>query len=194
MTVEERNRRRREHYAANREAIRQRQREYVAANAELVATRKAAYYRRNRDVIRERDRAKYEQSKAEILDRHREYRSRPEYAAVQAARLRQWYEDHPNARADYSQRRRARLLGVEVVERVTREAVWERDAGVCRICVAPVDPTSWHLDHIVPLAKGGLHVYNNLAVTHPSCNLAKSASDPREAGSPYAYLLPDPTG
>jgi 5-methylcytosine-specific restriction endonuclease McrA len=31
----------------------------------------------------------------------------------------------------------------------------------------------FHVDHIMPLAKGGLHCYTNVQVAHPKCNLSK---------------------
>lgn len=189
MTREERNRRRRERYAESREAIREQQKRYVAANAEKVAARKAAYYQRTREKWLAYFKAKYEAETAAILARQRARRERPDYAEAQAERLRKWHELHPNARGQYDQRRRARLRGVEV-EAVERELVWERDGGLCRICGdGVVDPSGWHLDHIVPICKGGGHTFDNLAVTHPACNLRKSTADPREPGSPYAYLL-----
>lgn len=59
------------------------------------------------------------------------------------------------------------------MERVYRSVVWERDGGVCHICHEPADPTNWHLEHVVPLARGGEHSYANTAVSHPACNLRK---------------------
>ena len=43
------------------------------------------------------------------------------------------------------------------------QLVWERDNGVCSVC----------LDLAVNVARGGEHSYRNARVTHPSCNLRK---------------------
>lgn len=67
---------------------------------------------------------------------------------------------------------RARRVAA-TIERVYRAKVWDRDGGVCYLCGLSADPNNWHLDHIVPLARGGAHAYRNVAVTHPACNLSK---------------------
>jgi 5-methylcytosine-specific restriction endonuclease McrA len=59
------------------------------------------------------------------------------------------------------------------IEDVDRQIVLERDEGICHICSDPVDPNEWHLDHVVPLSKGGTHEYANVAVSHPFCNESK---------------------
>ena len=72
-------------------------------------------------------------------------------------------------------RRRARVRGL-TVERIDFWKVWERDEGICGICREPADPQDWHLDHIVPIAKGGAHSYANVQISHPKCNWEKAAS------------------
>jgi len=88
-------------------------------------------------------------------------------------------EKNPELYRDIARRRdearRARKVNA-FVEQVSHMTVWERDKGICGICKAPADPTDWHLDHVVPLAKDGLHWYANVQVSHPRCNLIKGAS------------------
>lgn len=84
------------------------------------------------------------------------------------------YQDDPeyfkNKRHEY----RARL-NQAYVERVDSLIVLERHDGVCGICEKDVDPLDFHVDHIVPLARGGNHSYANTQPAHPYCNLAKGA-------------------
>lgn len=56
---------------------------------------------------------------------------------------------------------------------IDRWKVWERDKGVCQICFESAHKRGWHLDHIIPLSRGGSHTYDNVQVTHPSCNCSK---------------------
>lgn len=71
--------------------------------------------------------------------------------------------------------RRARKRGafVEVIDSLV---VLERDDGLCGICRQDVDPLNFHVDHIIPLAAGGVHAYHNVQPSHPSCNASKGAS------------------
>lgn len=88
---------------------------------------------------------------------------------------REWVKANPDKVRNIHASRRARKanLFVEVVE---REVVFERDQGQCGICQEAVDSTNWHLDHIVPLAKGGEHSYANTQVAHPACNIKKGGA------------------
>lgn len=69
--------------------------------------------------------------------------------------------------------RRARLVGA-FVETVDPAKVWKAHKGLCGICQKPVKG-AWHVDHILPLARGGQHSYANVQVAHPRCNLSKGA-------------------
>jgi 5-methylcytosine-specific restriction endonuclease McrA len=68
--------------------------------------------------------------------------------------------------------RRARKRGAHI-EHVEPLVVLERDDGACGICGGDVDPTFFHVDHIVALADGGDHSYANVQTAHPRCNLRK---------------------
>jgi 5-methylcytosine-specific restriction endonuclease McrA len=79
------------------------------------------------------------------------------------------------------ERRRARLEG-QWVEDVDRAAVCERDGWTCQLCQLPVDPTLlWpdpgfgSMDHITPLAMGGLHETVNVRLAHLRCNMQRGA-------------------
>jgi hypothetical protein len=80
-----------------------------------------------------------------------------------------------------SHRKRARHYGV-AYEYINRSKVIRRDGWRCGICGEKIskaarypDPQSPSLDHIVPLSKGGGHLYDNVQASHWSCNVAKGA-------------------
>ena len=60
-------------------------------------------------------------------------------------------------------------------EVVCRDVVLRRDAGRCGICGLTIMEANWHLDHIIPLSKGGEHSYANVQAAHARCNMRKHA-------------------
>jgi len=56
-----------------------------------------------------------------------------------------------------------------------REMVFERDKSRCRLCGARVkDGAKLHVDHVIPVSKGGLTTLRNLRALCSRCNLGKS--------------------
>lgn len=70
--------------------------------------------------------------------------------------------------------RRARKRNA-FVESVNPLVVFQRDAGICKICCLPIAGSQWHIDHKIPLVAGGEHSYANVQLSHASCNLKKGA-------------------
>lgn len=56
--------------------------------------------------------------------------------------------------------------------------VIERDGGICQLCGGEVGDCDLHIDHIIPVVRGGQNELANLQVTHGSCNLSKGARMP----------------
>lgn len=121
---------------------------------------------------KEQDAQYYERHKEVILAKGR-LRDRRESARRQYLANKERYYAH-------AKKRKALLRGATQAETVYRSVVWERDSGTCGICNKLADPRKWHLDHIVPLSKGGQHTYSNVQVAHPSCNLSKHNKTPSE--------------
>ena len=91
-----------------------------------------------------------------------------------------WRKANPEKMCDYSRARQARKRGAPVVEDIRRADIWERDGGICYLCGLPCDPDNWHLEHLIPLSRGGNHSADNVAASHPECNRAKGTRTPDE--------------
>jgi len=103
----------------------------------------------------------------------------------------EYYRRYPNKRTELNRRRerrkRARDKGLPTVNFSTKDVLdlWGTD---CHICNRAIDmqitrncgELGWqdglHLDHVIPLSKGGPNVISNVKPSHARCNIAKSAS------------------
>ena len=82
---------------------------------------------------------------------------------------------------NYKAKRRAQKKNAGTVERIDSRMVFKRDNWTCGICGEKIDrrtkfphPRCAVLDHIIPLARGGTHTWNNVQCAHNECNGRKS--------------------
>src|SRR3989304_10285713 len=140
----------------------------------------------NREQQREYDRLRYLANPERRRDWTRAWRlANPEKRAEQARRessvnpeyhrerVARWKASPPERVATWNAARRAVRLGAGTAEPISRMAIYQRDEGRCHICGRKVSSKKFHLDHLVPLSKGGTHTENNVAVAHPRCNMRR---------------------
>lgn len=86
-------------------------------------------------------------------------------------------------------RRRARIKAVIVDADISLKEVYRRDKGICHICgmACDWDDHKWRgnafitgrlyptIDHVIPLAEGGTHGWDNVRLAHQCCNSMKGA-------------------
>jgi 5-methylcytosine-specific restriction endonuclease McrA len=105
----------------------------------------------NIEAVRERDRARYIRADRDMLRKHRRDRK---------ARLRNAEGSHTLA---------------EIKDLLEKQKF---HCAACRVDISRSD--SRHLDHIMPVAKGGSNSIENLQWLCPACNRRKGARDPAE--------------
>lgn len=117
------------------------------------------------------------ENKEHIVSRKRERAQTPEGKEANARAVRRYREKNKHATNQHTSLRYARkaLSNHEVY---TREDIYTRDKGTCQICGTFLPPSSWHLDHYVPLSKGGSDTPDNVRVTCTTCNSKKNDSYP----------------
>lgn len=59
----------------------------------------------------------------------------------------------------------------------------------CYWCDCKILNNNYHLDHYIPLSKGGSHTIDNIVISCPSCNLRKSNKDPYQFALSVGKLL-----
>ena len=60
-----------------------------------------------------------------------------------------------------------------------RELLWNSYPHICGICGKQIDSfDEMHVDHVIPLSRGGKDILANLQLTHAKCNLEKGSAMP----------------
>ncbi len=123
----------------------------------------------NRDLVNKRAR----------IARGERYKKDPAMRDRHIKQAAQWRKDNPEKskalRRDNEAKRRVAKVTNGPVEDIKATDIWTRDGGVCYLCDSPVTLSLAHLDHVIPVSRGGTHTPDNVRVTHARCNLRKGA-------------------
>lgn len=112
-------------------------------------------------------------------------------ANLEASREERQYHLHKSqlSARSHSRARDARKLNqTGVVSTGITASLFLSQQGQCAFCLTPLG-TGFHLDHIVPLSRGGLHDDSNLQLLCPPCNMSKGARDPVEFAQAHGRLF-----
>ena len=124
-----------------------------------------------------------EQAKArDYFKKHPDYRR--EYQEKNREKFleygRKWSHNNLEKVAEKARKRRARKLQAEGTHSVADIALQlEAQNGRCWWCGKPLGD-SYHVDHRIPLSRGGSDAPGNLCISCPSCNVRKSDKMPWE--------------
>jgi 5-methylcytosine-specific restriction endonuclease McrA len=182
--------------------IKKRQREYYQANLEKVQERHRIYSRsrspesRHAEYERTREhKREYAQENAErIAQRKREYR------IANIERFSEKDRDHHAANRDkrnakiraWAAANRERVLANAAKHRALRDAApgvftshdvgaqYAAQRGQCFYCACDLAKVRFHIDHVIPLSRGGTNYPDNIVIACPRCNLEKGTKLPHE--------------
>jgi len=76
-------------------------------------------------------------------------------------------------------KKEAGCLTIKMIKFVYNKNIHDYGELSCVYCLNNVEQ-DWHLDHIIPLSKGGLNTLNNLTIACPQCNRRKAAKSEEE--------------
>ena len=90
------------------------------------------------------------------------------------------YNKRANRRARIRGKGKMREAAYRDGDPITREGVIARVGRRCHLCkklarldVAHLHPLAAEVDHLIPISKGGKHVWDNVAIAHRACNMKK---------------------
>lgn len=138
---------------ANREKVSARCKAYLEANREKISAQRKAYYQANREKIAAQGKA-YREAKREKI-------------AAQGKAYREANRERIRAKQALRKFRKTTVINYLLVSQ----------RGRCAVCKSDVIEKH-HLDHIVPVAKGGNNERSNFQLLCPACNGSKSDKDP----------------
>lgn len=164
----------RDYITAHVESHREYQKEYSKKNPEKIKAKNAkdskARLEREKKIrltdpetMRERDRIKYAKSREKSIARTQRYQKR-----------------HPEVRQFHERKRRARKANAAgIFTKADVDLLYRSQKGKCWHCGKSIE-SGYHIDHLIPLSRGGSNWPNNLVLACPSCNLSKGAKMPHE--------------
>lgn len=133
------------------------------------------YYDENKEEINRRARERYSANREKYLEKARKYHAENRQAILDRKReygrlyMIKWRQEHPIERRFHSRAWQSKSKGSIDKTKITNWA-----SRICGICTTLIEG-KFHIDHIKPLSKGGLHAVENLQLTHPKCNLSKGS-------------------
>ena len=167
-------------------AVNEHKKAWKLANPEKAKQRNREYYVKNVEKINERNRKFRENNPEKVKEYQDKYRAENKEA-------REAYRQANLERFRHYARKRKALKLENGHEEYFENQVLDLYGTDCHICASPVDLTAsrkvgvgdWkfglHIDHLLPLSKGGSDTLSNVRPSHAICNLQKNAAVLEEA-------------
>jgi 5-methylcytosine-specific restriction endonuclease McrA len=139
---------------------------------------KQQYYLQHKEDTIERNRQwRAENPERRAENRRQEYERNRERAIEET---RQWCQEHTEQAKANKRRHRARkrdAAGQHTAADI--QVIYASQRGLCWWCSCELKD-NYHVDHRVPLARGGSDAPENLVLTCPHCNISKGSKLPSE--------------
>jgi 5-methylcytosine-specific restriction endonuclease McrA len=167
-------------YAANAEAGRQRAAIYKANNSEAISERARLRRLENIEEFRSRELNWRKANPEKVQEKqHRRYWSDPERERARSAKY---------SRVAASRRRQRAKENGGTFTRADILFLYASQRGGCVACKRAL-LLDYHIDHIIPLVRGGRNSKDNIQLLCPPCNMEKSGKDPIDFMRHKGFLL-----
>lgn len=136
------------------------------------------HYAANRDAVLARGRQRAQSGY------NRRYYEENKEAFI--AGVKDWIKRNPERRKVYRNNRRAAEGRVSKTEVDHIRAAQKAKCAICRVGLSKAGE---HIDHIVPLSRGGANISANIQLLCPTCNYRKGSKDPIDFMQQLGKLL-----
>lgn len=145
---------------------------YNQEDKKMVSEQKKEYYKENRKIIIEYAKTYRQKNKDRLNEEKKVYRTTPKgkVVGINASHRRRSLKGQGDVTTN-------QLLELK---QTTKQCYW---------CGTSLKNKVVHIDHYVPISKGGLHTLSNIVVSCAKCNLAKSAKSPEVFANSIGKLL-----
>ena len=127
------------------------------------------YYKNNSEIIKARTKKYFEANRDELNQKRLVYRQN--HLEKELANSKKWHENNPiKSKAIKSANRAKRQLAK--IFQITDKEISQLYKANCFYCQTA---KANHLDHVIPLARGGNHSIGNLVGACAKCNLQKNS-------------------
>ena len=170
-------------YWENREKSLESNRVWRKENAERHRQNSSAYFLANKE------KCMLANAERRNTNPEREAEYQKQYRKTNAERIAEYRRTHREERLVVQNNRRAKVLFGGVLPSNIISTLMKLQKGRCANCHVDLIEAGKHLDHIVPVSKGGLNVQKNVELLCPTCNLKKKAKDPIDWARQNGRLL-----
>ena len=144
-----------------------------------------SYYIKNKKELKEKRSKKYLENQDQMILKSAQYRANNPEASKEYQR--EYRKLNPESKRSSERRRRANRFN-NGFEYYKESEVLDLYGTICHICNIDIDlsaprlagASGWevglHIDHVVPLSKGGSDTLDNVRPAHGSCNVKKHAN------------------
>lgn len=152
--------------------------------AKLIDQELAARRQEMRQALYDRREEKRAAAKLRRVAREKEFRKT--HRQEDAVRIKAWKKANPSRKLAHDRKREAVKLGCEARNEPAVFAFYEQVRTArrmrCYYCGKATRPADRHVDHVIPLSRGGPHAASNLACACAACNMSKGPKMPDAMG------------
>ena len=186
----------------NREKLTEYNKQYRLKNKESLEAKNKEKYRNNKEYYSEYSRLYREKNKEKIKQQgilYREkykkiiFQKKKEYSEKNKDKINAYHRKYQKIEKNriLTANRRHKRRTLEKKGDVTAEQLENlyNTVDICYWCNTKLKKSNTHLDHYIPLSKGGEHTLSNLVISCRKCNLSKNAKDPFDFALSKGKLL-----